>query len=937
MNVIRSMENYKNQFKPIPFWSWNDELDPEELVRQIDWMNQNGIGGFFMHARGGLKTEYLSDKWFDCVEACLKRAKELNMEAYAYDENGWPSGFVGGKLLEDKNNHDMFLTCNYGKYDENSVASYLVKDNKLTKVNNGEDNLNVYTNVSTSTVDICDKNIVKQFIKLTHEEYKKHDRYKNLKGFFTDEPQYYRWGVPFTKQLIPYFKQKYDENVFDRIGLLFEKKEGYRDYRYKYYKALQDLMLNSYAKQVYEWCDSNGYKLTGHYVEEITLGHQIMCCGGVMPFYEYEHIPGVDHLGRDVISEQLTMKQLSSVMAQLGKKQGLCEMFACVGWDATPIELKRIADSYSIGGNNVICHHLIPYSEHGQRKRDYPEHYSNINPWVKKDFITFNSELTKYGELLANSKEVADVGLFVPIRSAYFEFDRRLESTGFGCKEIDDAFGKLNKQLADNGIQYHLLDETIMAKHARVNKDSLIVGNCSYKYVIIPPFTTTMDKTSEKLLKEFVNNGGKILLLSDSLSYLEGQPFNYTYLRSNVTLDEIIKDKPFESTFNESLRLSYRISDNGRPFIYIVNIGNETDIEIKVEGFKSFIDGDKIISQKLHFDRSQSRVLYFGNQLPKEEPNKEVLSLKDDFDVVGEVDNYLTIDYVAYSLDGVNYSNQMHHLGAFNQLLKNRYQGDLYLKYSFYIKTIPSTCSALIENMNLKEVLINGTKVDSGGYVLEKDLLNYNIVKYLKVGQNEIITKTNFFENDNVYYALFGENVLESIKNCLVYDTTIESIFLKGNFGVFGQFVDGITQDVINGKDFFLDAPKTKISSLIKDGYPFLRGDITLSQEIYIENPNKVLVIDKRFQLIDLYINETFVKRMMFDYKVDLSKYLKVGKNKITFVLTVSNRNLLGPFHYPIEEPFSVGPHTFERFGSWKEDGSSDLCLPRYSFVKTII
>ena len=35
------------------------------------------------------------------VEQMNKRAKELGMEAYAYDENGWPSGFVGGRLLED--------------------------------------------------------------------------------------------------------------------------------------------------------------------------------------------------------------------------------------------------------------------------------------------------------------------------------------------------------------------------------------------------------------------------------------------------------------------------------------------------------------------------------------------------------------------------------------------------------------------------------------------------------------------------------------------------------------------------------------------------------------------------------------------------------------------------------------------------------------------
>ena len=42
-----------------PFWSWNDRLEKEELIKQIELMKKSGIEGFFMHARGGLKTEYM--------------------------------------------------------------------------------------------------------------------------------------------------------------------------------------------------------------------------------------------------------------------------------------------------------------------------------------------------------------------------------------------------------------------------------------------------------------------------------------------------------------------------------------------------------------------------------------------------------------------------------------------------------------------------------------------------------------------------------------------------------------------------------------------------------------------------------------------------------------------------------------------------------------
>ena len=50
-------------YRPAPFWSWNDTLTEEELRRQIGQLQGAGYGGFFMHSRVGLETEYLSDAW----------------------------------------------------------------------------------------------------------------------------------------------------------------------------------------------------------------------------------------------------------------------------------------------------------------------------------------------------------------------------------------------------------------------------------------------------------------------------------------------------------------------------------------------------------------------------------------------------------------------------------------------------------------------------------------------------------------------------------------------------------------------------------------------------------------------------------------------------------------------------------------------------------
>ena len=88
----------RTDFRPVPFWSWNDILVPDELRHQVREMHGQGIGGFFMHARGGLLTKYFSQEWFDAIEATVDEAIKVGSEPWLYDENGWPSGFGNGMV-----------------------------------------------------------------------------------------------------------------------------------------------------------------------------------------------------------------------------------------------------------------------------------------------------------------------------------------------------------------------------------------------------------------------------------------------------------------------------------------------------------------------------------------------------------------------------------------------------------------------------------------------------------------------------------------------------------------------------------------------------------------------------------------------------------------------------------------------------------------------
>ena len=89
-------------YRGLPFWSWNGKLCEEELRRQIRVFREMGYGGFFIHSRSGLNTDYLGCEWFDLVRACIDEARLQGLEAWLYDEDRYASGSGSGEIGKNK-------------------------------------------------------------------------------------------------------------------------------------------------------------------------------------------------------------------------------------------------------------------------------------------------------------------------------------------------------------------------------------------------------------------------------------------------------------------------------------------------------------------------------------------------------------------------------------------------------------------------------------------------------------------------------------------------------------------------------------------------------------------------------------------------------------------------------------------------------------------
>lgn len=974
--LIKDIKKRSPEYGAIPFWSWNDKLEENELRSQIRTMKELGMGGFFMHARGGLETEYLSDDWFNCINVCIDEAKKLGMEAWSYDENGWPSGFAGGKLLEDKANFAVCIrhetTEKFPEPDPDTIAVYTRNEdgtfNIVDKDCGAKEYLRLYKGYDSSYVDTLDGSITEKFIKETHEVYlkriPKEDAGTVMPGFFTDEPQYYRWDNPYSNTLPAEFKKAYGYEIYPLLPAVFYDFEGAEKFRYDYYKLMHELFINNFVKKIYDWCSAHGMQLTGHAIEESSLEGQMMCCGGIMPFYEYEHIPGIDYLGRG-IADDIAPKQLGSVCEQLGKKKAISEMFGCCGWDVTPTELKRIADVQYANGVNLMCAHLAPYSERGQRKRDYPNHYSFHNPW-QSHLAQFDEYFNNLGSALTEGKEYAPVLVIHPIHGAYMKYKKNQGTLG----EIEGKFFELSRLLGYNQVPYHYGDENMMKSHASVENGKIKVGNCTYDAVIVP-FTYTLDKSTAELIKKLIADGGKVWCFGHP-DCIDGEKADMTWLRDTCTKEDIFALRDAVITLENGqnapqIRKMTRVTDEGK-LIYITNVTGETLDSVHVKLDKSYLmhggiaeldpetlelspvcgktteDGAELI---LNFEEGQSYLLVPAdlpftteNVIPDTIPTIELPSV---MKIAEKPVNMINLDTAELSTDGVNFDEPLSVMGIKDNLLRERYDGDLWLRFTFdasaeYIKSAENLRIS-VEPMNVKEVRINGSEVYEipGAWWFDKKFTVYDILPYTKEGRNEITIKLHHWQRDYVYYVLYG-GVSESLRNCLVFDCEVEDIYLLGDFCVKcdGKFTDGERRSVLFDGKFSLEPQRDEIhiSDIVTDGYPFYAGHFKSSFVYnYSEGMPTVLKLTGRYAVCDVTVNGSEAGTLMFSNYLDLSDHLREGKNEIILNMCNSNRNLMGPHHRHDPEPYALGPNTFSYEKEWN-GRECDGYVERYAFVR---
>lgn len=572
--------NPSSEYRGTPFWAWNGRLDRDRLTEQIQVFKKMGLGGFHMHVRTGMDSPYLEEEFMDSIRHCIEKAGEMDMLAWLYDEDRWPSGTAGGRVTAGRPEYArkslLFTTNPYeecafpepaapepGRGQENIrqengrlLAVYdilLDRDGKLEgayrvskeePAEEGAARWYAYMEYASADpwfnnqayVDTLNPEAIAEFIRITHEAYARNvgEHFGKLApAIFTDEPQFTPRGcldfadeakdvfLPWTTGLPEAYRQAYGEELLDALPELFwERADGrLSTARWRFQNLVTDLFVESYCEQIGSWCREHGIYLTGHVMGEGSLYDQTQAVGDAMRCYPSFGLPGMDMLCD--FHEYTTAKQVQSMVRQTGAEGMLSELYGVTGWDYDFRGYKLQGDWQAALGVTVRVPHLAWYTMKGEAKRDYPASISYQSPWWE-EFSMVEDHFARLNVALTRGKALVKVAVLHPIETYWLYFGPG-DQTAALREQMDAQFAHLAEVLLFGGIDFDYLCEARLPEQCAGGACPLQVGEMAYETVIVPPIRTIRSGTL-RILTDFAEKGGKLIFLGDCPDYVDARP-----------------------------------------------------------------------------------------------------------------------------------------------------------------------------------------------------------------------------------------------------------------------------------------------------------------------------------------------------------------------------------------------------------------------------
>ncbi|MFV0528785.1 MAG: glycosyl hydrolase [Lachnospiraceae bacterium] len=566
-----------------PLWFWNDKLEHEELVRQLEMMTNVGVTSTIPHARGnmgeGYIGGYLDEEWFEKIHTVLKYKRAHGEPCWLYDEFDWPAGTCNKTITKEEKYREQYIS--FQKYELREGEEFrcqltdyagkpmftVTKDTDLREycfnvyildangqkqdimeflvfskfgptvefvaakdlvVYIAEIRIDPYEMGGAEAVNYLDDKATKAFLNSTYEPY--YERFSEyfgstIKAVFNDETRMchaFAWSSTFAAE---FSKEKGYDLLPLLVDLVLPGEEAGRT-RCDYFDVLAGLYQKNYFGVLRQWCEEHDIALYAHLLGEETLAAQVRFSGDMMRQYRYMTWPGLDHLGKGIGS--LNAKFGDSASRSYGLENYGVEVFAGCGWELTFEEYIRMICWMFQQGLQVIINHGFFYSTRGRRKDDWPP--SQFVQWQGYERMEEGNALVRrlHYALSGGTPEV-DVLIYHPTEAFWMHYigDEKFKHgyargpliKGDRAALIDRELQIFLNEMSQCNIDFDMFHKDVLAHYEVVNGKIRNTCNGEEYKVLVLPMCDVLPYEAVELLSAFAEAGGQIIALEGRPNY----------------------------------------------------------------------------------------------------------------------------------------------------------------------------------------------------------------------------------------------------------------------------------------------------------------------------------------------------------------------------------------------------------------------------------
>ena len=533
-----------NEYAVTYMWFWNAPVTKELIDNELCKYLKAGVRSIYIvplpkdfrpeDLRTFLDPEYLTKEFFDMAEYAVRRARELGIQPWIYDEGGWPSGGAcyhtirenpdaTMKVLESREVH--FESDERFKPEEGFIALFDGK-RRLT-----DDYISARSFTATAyyavpkpdhgnRVDNTCASVTDTFINNTYEAYKScvGDMFGDaLPLFFTDEPGLFRNALAYNE--FELFEKEYGYDLRDYIYVLegggeeaITEKEIQA--RIDHFTLVGKLFRENTCEKLEAWCEKNGVYYAGHLdVDNRPWGGMAKGYFSHTDLLRHFHVPGIDVIweqirypygGRAPLDDETLgygffPRLAPSAARQAGRNVSLTESLGIYGDGLTPDDIRYVINYQMIRGINAINFAPISFGSSRMsalmsRPNFRPEKPGFYNLKHINDYYAGLSYLCRLGEA-----EI-DAALYHPCRD--------YAGTPGDLDEASVSFKELGTALEEKNIAFDIIDDNAILA-ATDTGDGLKIGDALYHHIAVPK-NKYMPEAVKKKIAPYIGEGTPI-------------------------------------------------------------------------------------------------------------------------------------------------------------------------------------------------------------------------------------------------------------------------------------------------------------------------------------------------------------------------------------------------------------------------------------------